>query len=563
MNIKMLRRSAVCLLLIAAICISAVLPAMSYFNVSSWASAAVAEVKSLGLLPSSMEDSDMTLKITRLEMCRIAILAYEKITGVDAGAVSSGVSHFSDTKDPAAIAAYDLGIVKGFPDGTFLPNSSLTRQDFFQIVYALMTTGCYWDPNTVNAGDLTAFSDHEAVSNYAVAASQIMVSIGVVKGNADGTLNPKGTTTRQEALVMFLSAYKYLVKWNKQKEEEESFYTDDPVPPAPVYEYGFSNISTWAIADVCEMDSLGLIPSSLTTGDLTKGITRQQMCESAVLAYRKVTGTDYTASSTDYFTDTKDPFICAAYELKIISGYGNGKFGPSDVLTREQSFKIMSNFMLAVGYPRSDSLAVSLYNYSDSSRISTWAQSAARILIYIGAVKGANGKLTPKSYTSCQECLVMFLRCYKFSTSWLASHPGGVDDDSTMALIEDIVAFAKTYVGYNYVYGGKDPATGFDCSGLMYYVYHHFGYYIPRVATDQMVYSGGVRVSKSELQPGDLVFFSSSVGGQYAGHVGMYIGDGLFLHAANPSKGVIITSLSDSWYAARYIGAIRIVTKAG
>lgn len=559
MKQKQLLRRLVCLLLAATICMGMVLPGFAYYNVSRWAAESIAKMDELGLIPDCLRDADMSGKITRLEMCRVAVLAFEKITGVESGAISSGISHFSDTKDPAVIAAYDLGIVNGYPDGTFRPNNTLTRQEFIKIVYSLLTTGLYWDPSTVNAADITGFSDYTELNNYAVKPTQIMVSIGVVNGNADGTLNPKGNTSRQEALTMFLRAYNFITAWNKQKEEEEAFYTGEPKPPDPIYNHGFSNISAWAISEIRQMDELGLIPESLATADMTKGITRQQMCESAVLAYNKVNGEEYQATRTDYFTDTEDPYICAAYELKIVTGYGDGTFGPEDTLKREQFFKIVLNFMQSLGYSRTDSRSVSLSSYKDGGSVSSWAQAPARVLIYIGVLKGSGNKLNPKSATSCQEGLALFLRCYKFVNGWLETHPDGVDDEEPVRLTEEIVAFAKMYLGYDYVYGGKDPSTGFDCSGFMYYIYHHFGYYIPRIAPDQMWYSKGVQVSRDELRPGDLVFFASNIGGTSAGHVGMYVGDNLFIHAANPSKGVILTSLSDSWYAARYIGATRIV----
>ena len=89
----------------------------------------------------------------------------------------------------------------------------------------------------------------------------------------------------------------------------------------------------------------------------------------------------------------------------------------------------------------------------------------------------------------------------------------------------------------------------------MQYVYRHFGFNITRTATSQY-YNDGEHVSRSELMPGDLVFFGS--GGEIT-HVGIYIGGGRFIHAANPRKGVIISSLSESYYTARYFGANRII----
>ena len=113
---------------------------------------------------------------------------------------------------------------------------------------------------------------------------------------------------------------------------------------------------------------------------------------------------------------------------------------------------------------------------------------------------------------------------------------------------EDIVAYAKKFLGCRYVYGTAGPKT-FDCSGLTSYVYKHFGYSLSRTSGGQR--SNGTKVNKSDLQPGDILCFS--------GHVGIYIGGNKFIHAANPRKGVIITSLSESYYVKSYITARRIL----
>ena len=113
---------------------------------------------------------------------------------------------------------------------------------------------------------------------------------------------------------------------------------------------------------------------------------------------------------------------------------------------------------------------------------------------------------------------------------------------------EDIVAYAKKFLGCKYVYGTAGPKT-FDCSGLTSYVYKHFGYSLSRTSGGQR--SNGTKVNKSDLQPGDILCFS--------GHVGIYIGGNKFIHAANPRKGVIITSLSESYYVKTYITARRIL----
>ncbi len=122
---------------------------------------------------------------------------------------------------------------------------------------------------------------------------------------------------------------------------------------------------------------------------------------------------------------------------------------------------------------------------------------------------------------------------------------------------QEIAAFAEQFVGYRYIWGASSPSVGFDCSGLTSYVYGEFGYSISRTAADQY-YNNGTEVSKSDLQPGDLLFFSSN-GGASITHVGLYIGDGNFVNASSSKTGVIISSISSSWYAQTYYGAKRIV----
>ena len=118
----------------------------------------------------------------------------------------------------------------------------------------------------------------------------------------------------------------------------------------------------------------------------------------------------------------------------------------------------------------------------------------------------------------------------------------------------EIVEFAKKYLGSKYVYGGSSP-SGFDCSGFTSYVYKNFGYSLTRTSSGQS--SQGKAVSKSELQPGDLVCFSKSSGSKKIGHVGIYIGGGKFIHAANARKGVIISNLTGSGFY--YVKARRII----
>lgn len=118
-----------------------------------------------------------------------------------------------------------------------------------------------------------------------------------------------------------------------------------------------------------------------------------------------------------------------------------------------------------------------------------------------------------------------------------------------------IIVAAKAHLGNRYVWGATGDHT-FDCSGLTNYVYRKNGIVLPRRAIDQS--RVGLRVKKSQLQPGDLVFFDTSKEHRgYVNHVGIYIGQGKFIHASSAKKRVVITSLNKPFYARHFMLARR------
>ena len=119
----------------------------------------------------------------------------------------------------------------------------------------------------------------------------------------------------------------------------------------------------------------------------------------------------------------------------------------------------------------------------------------------------------------------------------------------------EIVAIASQFVGYPYAWGGHSPDTGFDCSGFAWYVYQRAGISIPmHDAAGQL--SAGRTVARGELLPGDLVFFVNTYKAGLS-HVGIYAGEGRFVHAATQGQGVRYDALDSAYYDVRYYGASR------
>jgi cell wall-associated NlpC family hydrolase len=126
-------------------------------------------------------------------------------------------------------------------------------------------------------------------------------------------------------------------------------------------------------------------------------------------------------------------------------------------------------------------------------------------------------------------------------------------DNPGSSQAESIIATAKRYIGVPYRFGGVDP-KGFDCSGYVQFVFNQHERKLPRSADVQ--YKAGKFVLRSQLQPGDLVFFTTYEAGP--SHNGIYMGTGQFIHASS-SRGVMISKLDDTYWKPRYLGSRRVL----
>lgn len=132
----------------------------------------------------------------------------------------------------------------------------------------------------------------------------------------------------------------------------------------------------------------------------------------------------------------------------------------------------------------------------------------------------------------------------------------GASCEQYSSLAEAVIATAEEYLGIGYVWGGSTP-SGFDCSGFVQYVMGLNGISLSRTCYGMYKYDDVTHISKSELQPGDLVFFSSS--SESIGHVGIYIGADQFIHSSSGGGCVMVSDLYGSYYVAHYVGAARVM----
>ena len=117
-----------------------------------------------------------------------------------------------------------------------------------------------------------------------------------------------------------------------------------------------------------------------------------------------------------------------------------------------------------------------------------------------------------------------------------------------------IAEVAMGMVGTRYRYGGTDPTQGFDCSGLVHYAYEQAGYSVPR--TSQELFRAVRKIAVGEADPGDLMFFQDQT---KLSHVGIYLGDGLFVHAPASGQNVAVASLDSPYYQAHLVAVGRLL----
>lgn len=246
--------------------------------------------------------------------------------------------------------------------------------------------------------------------------------------------------------------------------------------------------------------------------------------------------------------------------------------GDRVVVIRQVGDWYLVNYNLHIGYMHADYVSLSYCTDIDLgtgsmdpwlSNVRQWASTDAPVVkqLYSGEKVDIHGfdngwyKITSGDVSGyVRSDLVTLLEKPEGNDGGTASSISGSFDSvaSASSKGQQIASLAMSYIGYPYVYGGASP-SGFDCSGFVQYICKQNGVYINRTATDQL--ANGYSVSYNDMRPGDVVYFGY---GNVATHVGIYVGNGNFVHAQNSSTGVVITSLSASYYANRFLCAHRM-----
>lgn len=330
---------------------------------------------------------------------------------------------FSDVKkglwfSDAITWASDQGIISGYQSGKFGPSDNITREQMAVMIRNYLNKKSI---KTISNESLDRFKDNKQVSDYARSAMQFCVEKGILSGAENGTkLNPGNYATRAECAKLLvntknlaqnartslvLNELEIQPKLLSMKPEinELSLAKESNNPFNDVME------SDWYYNVVIEANSKKLVTGLNTnTFGPNQNMTRGMM---ATVLYR-MAGAPNQNSLMNRFADVKDGIwytnvIIWASDSQIMNGYGNQKFGPNDLITREQMAVVLRNLMLKMGYQSANTNYLS--NYRDSSKVSSFAESAVEFCLANGLMSGtADGKkINPSNNATRAECAKM------------------------------------------------------------------------------------------------------------------------------------------------------------
>ena len=420
------------------------------------------------------------------------------------------------------------------------------------------------------AADLSSW----AVPGYQSASEAGLVSYSVVSNNL------KDSVTREEFCELAMNLYKKLTNENLPDVSDSPFVDTDSVAVAQAYRYGIVN---------------GTSDSTFTPDRL---VTREEMAKMLVstltaseIVFNIADGAD--TAYTSAFADGGDVSAWAmssvntALNYELMTGVTDNTLEPLSATTREQAIvSVNRSFEKFASNQYSIAELPQIVLPEDGAEITTksfdvkWTQTDDAVSYHV-IVKNANANavllkdVTANSISISNNTLsngnysiivgavlldgseiyslpVDFTYNYKKNNTTLSIDLS--KDKSISPAVKSLIETAQSFLGTPYLWGGTTP-KGFDCSGFVQYVYGKHGYSITRTTYTQWA-NDGVRVSREDLKPGDLVYFGY---GDSPSHVGLYVGDGKMIHSPRTGDVVKYSTIESGYYDDCYLGALRII----
>lgn len=317
--------------------------------------------------------------------------------------------------------------------------------------------------------------------------------------------------------------------------------------------------SSWAKIEIDKAKEMGLIPERIQ-GEYKNSITREEFSELAVNLYEALIEKEVVLQGANVFYDTENIKVAIANELGIVNGKGNGEFGPYDNVTREQ-MSVMIYRTLQGAKPKYNYSNPNQYIFDDNNMISSWAKEAVSYLYGVEVINGVgDNEFNPIGYTSREEAIVIVIRMLDKVIAAERATSGGLTISRGAISRQESAAIAKLKtliageMGKPYKWGATGP-NSYDCSGLVYAIFGKMGISLPRTSRSQATV--GTYVAKKDLQYGDIVAFARD--GKNVNHVGIYVGNGEFVHSPESGQVVKKTTLMSGYYANSYYTARRVL----
>ncbi|SCH38375.1 C40 family peptidase [Romboutsia sp. Marseille-P6047] len=319
-------------------------------------------------------------------------------------------------------------------------------------------------------------------------------------------------------------------------------------------------------------------------GTLSKGDEVSVISESngwAKINYKGTNGyvsNDYIVSKNNSGSSSESIIsykIVTATTLNVRSGAGTN-YSKIGTLSKGDEVSVISesngwakiNYKGTNGYVSSDYIVSKDNSGSSSESITSYKIVTATTLNVRSGPGTSYSKITTISYGAevgvISESNGWSKIKYNGKTGYVSSQylsnksEGSNDSSATNSKVDKLISFAKTLLGKDYSWGAEGP-NSFDCSGFTYYVFKQSaGITIPRVSKDQSKY--GTYVSRSSVKKGDLVFFDTNGSNDgNVSHVGIYIGNGQFIHASSSKDEVVISDFNSNYYTNAFVNARRVL----